>query len=247
MTTASTFVFGLHAVTAFLAQHPARALRLLVVDTTGKQRLKAVVASARAAAITVETTTARRLDALSGQANHQGLLLYIKALEPMSEQNLLHKLARLHHQPLLLILDSVTDPHNLGACLRTAEAAGVDAVIVPKAKAAGLTPAVRRVASGAADAVPLVLVTNLARCLKQLRQAGVWLVGTASDAEAPLFQQSLTGPLAIVMGAEATGLRRLTRQACDFMVHIPMAGTVASLNVSVAAGVCLFEAVRQRQ
>lgn len=149
--------------------------------------------------------------------------------------------------PLLLILDDVTDPHNLGACMRTADAAGVHAVIVPKDRSVSITETVRRVACGAAEKVPFVRVTNLARTMTQLKEAGIWLVGTADEARANLYGADLTGPLALVMGSEGSGLRRLTREHCDFLVSIPMAGSVESLNVSVATGVCLFEAVRQRQ
>ena len=145
------------------------------------------------------------------------------------------------------MLDEVTDPHNFGACLRSADAAGVDAVIVPKDRSAPLNQTVRKVASGAAETVPVVMVTNLSRSLKALQERGVWLCGAAGEAEKTLFQQDLTGPLALLMGSEGKGLRRLTREACDYLVAIPMAGEVSSLNVSVAAGVCLFEAVRQRQ
>ena len=148
--------------------------------------------------------------------------------------------------PLLLVLDGVTDPHNLGACLRTADAAGALAVIVPKDKSATLNATVRKVACGAAEVIPLVAVTNLARTLEKLQQRGLWLVGTAGEAEQELYQQDMTGPTVLVMGAEGKGMRRLTREHCDYLVRLPMAGSVSSLNVSVAAGVCLFEAVRQR-
>jgi 23S rRNA (guanosine2251-2'-O)-methyltransferase len=148
--------------------------------------------------------------------------------------------------PLLLILDGVTDPHNLGACLRTADAAGVTAVVVPQDGAAGLSPVARKVACGAADTVPFVRVTNLARTLGQLKAAGVWLIGTSDKASRTLFEQDFSGPVAIVMGAEGAGMRRLTEENCDFLVSLPMQGAVSSLNVSVATGICLFEAVRQR-
>jgi 23S rRNA (guanosine2251-2'-O)-methyltransferase len=144
------------------------------------------------------------------------------------------------------VLDGVTDPHNLGACLRSADAAGALAVI-PKDKSATLTPVVRKVACGAAEVIPLVAVTNLARTLEKLQQRGLWVVGTAGEAEQEIYQQDLTGPLVMIMGAEGKGMRRLTREHCDFLVKLPMAGSVSSLNVSVATGVCLFEAVRQRQ
>jgi len=146
-----------------------------------------------------------------------------------------------------VVLDGVTDPHNLGACLRTADAAGATAVIVPKDKSATLTPVVRKVACGAAEVIPLVAVTNLARTLEKLQQRGLWVVGTAGEAEQEIYQQDLTGPLVMIMGAEGKGMRRLTREHCDFLVKLPMSGSVSSLNVSVATGVCLFEAVRQRQ
>ncbi|HWR83611.1 MAG TPA: 23S rRNA (guanosine(2251)-2'-O)-methyltransferase RlmB [Candidatus Deferrimicrobium sp.] len=163
-----------------------------------------------------------------------------------NEDDLFVFLSRLNKPPFLLILDGVQDPHNLGACLRTADAAGIHAVIVPKDRAVSLTDTVRRVACGAAERLPLVSVTNLARTLKQLKDAGVWLVGTADDAAQSLYDTQLTGPLAIIMGAEGEGLRRLTREACDFLVRIPMSAPGQCLNISVAAGVCLFEAVRQR-
>jgi 23S rRNA (guanosine2251-2'-O)-methyltransferase len=150
-------------------------------------------------------------------------------------------------RPLLLVLDGVQDPHNLGACLRTADGAGVDAVLIPKNRAAGLTSAARKVAAGAAESVPLIRVTNLGRCLKALKTYGVWLVGAAGESGHSLYQTDLTQPLALVLGGEARGLRRLTREHCDVLAGLPMAGAVSSLNVSVAAAVCLYEAVRQRQ
>ena len=200
---------------------------------------------------------------------HQGVAALRYAREqPRAEQELGSWLATLNHAPLLLVLDGVTDPHNLGACLRSAEAAGADAVIVPKDKSAPLNAAAHKAASGAAERLPLLRVSNLARCLAALKQQGLWLVGlsaeaanaTANTSATPaaqatransvptlLYEQQLTGPLALLLGAEGTGLRRLTRDHCDFLATIPMAGSVGSLNVSVAAGIALFEAVRQRQ
>ncbi len=172
---------------------------------------------------------------------------FTKAVTIKNEDDLFAILGSLKEPPFLLLLDCVQDPHNLGACLRSADAAGVHAVVAPKDRAVSLTETVRKVACGAAEHVPLVTVTNLARTLKQLKEAGLWLVGTADDATQSLYDVDLTGPLALVMGAEGEGLRRLTRQCCDFLVHIPMAGSVGCLNVSVATGVCLFEAVRQRR
>jgi 23S rRNA (guanosine2251-2'-O)-methyltransferase len=163
-----------------------------------------------------------------------------------AEDDLFELLADLGRDPFLLVLDHVQDPHNLGACLRSADAAGVDAVIVPKDRSAALTDTVRTIACGGAENVPFVQVTNLARCLTELKREKVWIVGTADDAEQSLFEAELTGPLALVLGSEGTGMRRLTREHCDFLIRIPMAGKVESLNVSVATGICLFEAVRQR-
>ncbi len=164
-----------------------------------------------------------------------------------TEEELFALLANLREQPFLLVLDGIQDPHNLGACLRTADAAGVHAVIAPKDRAAPLTPTVRTIASGGAEHVPFVVVTNLARTLKELKKLGIWLVGTSDRAKQILYDVDLTGPLALVMGAEGKGLRRLTQETCDFLASIPMFGAVECLNVSVATGVCLFEAVRQRK
>ena len=153
----------------------------------------------------------------------------------------------MNQPPFLLILDGITDPHNLGACMRSAEAAGIQAIIVPKDNAVGVTPTVQKVASGAAEIIPLVVVTNLSRTLKQLQERGIWIIGAAGEAEQLIYETDLKGPLAIVMGAEEKGLRRLTRENCDILAKLPMMGLVSSLNVSVATGICLFEALRQRQ
>ncbi|MDP1757582.1 MAG: 23S rRNA (guanosine(2251)-2'-O)-methyltransferase RlmB, partial [Pseudohongiella sp.] len=179
---------------------------------------------------------------------HQGVAALCQYRDTVKDEAFLTKLLdNLDHPPLILVLDEVTDPHNLGACLRTADAAGADAVIVPKDNSATMNMTVRKVASGAAEKVNLVAVTNLARTLAALQQRGIWISGTAGEADHSLYQADLTGPVAIVMGSEGKGLRRLTREHCDYLISIPMAGVVSSLNVSVAAGVCLFEAVRQRQ
>ena len=179
---------------------------------------------------------------------HQGVAALLNQQKSLfSEKSLLSYLDTLSHPPLLLILDGVTDPHNLGACLRTADAAGVDAVVIPKDKSVGLNATVSRVASGAAETVNLAVVTNLARCLQALKDRNVWIAGTDDQADTSLFEQDLTGPLALVMGSEGAGMRRLTKEKCDFLVSIPMAGELSSLNVSVATGVALFEAVRNRK
>jgi 23S rRNA (guanosine2251-2'-O)-methyltransferase len=187
------------------------------------------------------------LDAATGGAAHQGVLAEVRPSAPLDENSLLDLLTSLPVPALVLVLDGVSDPHNLGACLRTADAAGATAVVAPRDRAAGLTPVVRKVAAGAAETVPFAQVTNLARSLRDMKEAGLWIAGAAEDGEKELFDADLTGPLALVMGSEGKGLRRLTRECCDFRLRLPMRGAVASLNVSVAAGVALYEAVRQRR
>jgi 23S rRNA (guanosine2251-2'-O)-methyltransferase len=209
------------------------------------QQLRALAVAADVAAIDAD---AAQLDRLAAGERHQGVVAELAPRAGDPETQLEEALEALGDAPpLLLVLDGVTDPHNLGACLRSADAAGVAAVIVPRDRAAGLTPVVRKVAAGAAETVPLVQVVNLARTLRQLQQRGVWLVGTADDAPRTLYDIDCTGPVALVLGSEGEGMRRLTREACDELVSIPMQGAVESLNVSVAAGVVLFEAVRQRR
>jgi 23S rRNA (guanosine2251-2'-O)-methyltransferase len=187
------------------------------------------------------------LDRLAGDERHQGACLQIRSAGVLGEGALDDLLDAATTPPFLLVLDGVQDPHNLGACLRTADAVGVTAVIVPKDRAAGMSATVRKVASGAAETVPLIQVTNLARTLRWLKEREIWIVGTDDQADHSLYASKLTGPLAIVLGAEGTGLRRLTRENCDALVSIPMRGVVESLNVSVATGVLLYEALRQRQ
>lgn len=240
-------VVGHHAVTELLRQQPESILELLVQADRKDRRMQELRDLAKSSQIRVQDTSKADLDKL-GVRGHQGVVAMVSGgKDALAEQDLPALIAGAPAAPLLLVLDGVTDPHNLGACLRSADAAGVTAVIVPKDKAVGLTPVVRKVASGAAETVPLVVVTNLARCLQSLQEQGIWLVGTDDEASVSLYEQDLTGPLAIVMGSEGAGLRRLTRECCDHLVSIPMAGELSSLNVSVAAGVTLFEAVRQRQ
>ncbi|MGD9298109.1 23S rRNA (guanosine(2251)-2'-O)-methyltransferase RlmB [Thiohalocapsa sp.] len=210
------------------------------------QRLAELAGLARSAGVHVRQLDRAALDDAAGGANHQGVIAWVTGPAARPIQDLDTLLANLDHPPLLLILDGVTDPHNLGACLRSADAAGADAVIAPKDKAAGLTPAAVKVASGAADSVPFIQVTNLARVLDKLKAAGIWLVGTAEDAPGDLYATDLAGSVGLVLGGEGSGLRRLTREHCDLLVRIPMRGRVESLNVSVAAGICLYEALRQR-
>jgi len=237
-------VYGVHAVESLLRHHPKRVKALVLAEGRSEPRVQVLRELAEEARIPVSTLSRREMDEqLDGV--HQGVLAKVSPSQVWGEAMLDELLDRLAEPPLLLVLDGVTDPHNLGACLRTADAAGVHAVIIPKDKSASLNATVRKVACGAAEVVPLVAVTNLARALEKLRQKGLWVVGTAGDAEQSLYQQDMKGPLIVVMGAEGAGMRRLTREHCDFLVHLPMQGSVSSLNVSVATGVCLFEAQRQ--
>ncbi|UTA47646.1 23S rRNA (guanosine(2251)-2'-O)-methyltransferase RlmB [Simiduia sp. 21SJ11W-1] len=238
-------IYGLHSVQALLKSAPQRIRKLMLLTGRDDQKLQKVVNFAEREGISLERWSRAKLDALV-DGNHQGVVAECDPGQVHDEAFLLKLIERLDEPAFLLVLDGVTDPHNLGACLRSAEAAGVHAVIVPKDNSASLTGVARKVACGAAEVLPLVPVTNLARTLNKLRDAGVWFQGAAGEATVGLYQADLTGPLGIVMGAEGDGLRRLTRETCDGLISIPMAGEVSSLNVSVATGVCLFEAVRQR-
>jgi 23S rRNA (guanosine2251-2'-O)-methyltransferase len=245
--TESTTIFGLHAVRTLLQQRPERASLLILQKGRDDARIAEVLKLAQAKGIKIEMRDGKELDRLAGDERHQGACLQIRSVGVLGEGALDDLLDAATTPPLLLVLDGVQDPHNLGACLRTADAAGVTAVIVPKDRAAGLSATVRKVASGAAETVPLIQVTNLARTLRWLKEREIWIVGTDDQAPHTLYSSKLTGPLAVVLGAEGTGLRRLTRENCDALVSIPMRGVVESLNVSVATGVLLYEAVRQRQ
>ncbi|KRW63990.1 23S rRNA methyltransferase [Pseudomonas sp. TTU2014-096BSC] len=239
-------VYGLHAVEALLRHHPKRVKQIWLAEGRGDPRVRVLLELAEQARVRVGQCERREMDAWV-EGVHQGVVAEVSPSQVWGEAMLEELLDRAEGPPLLLVLDGVTDPHNLGACLRTADAAGALAVIVPKDKAATLNATVRKVACGAAEVVPLVAVTNLARSLEKLQQRGLWVVGTAGEAEQVIYAQDLTGPTVLVMGAEGKGMRRLTREHCDFLVRLPMAGSVSSLNVSVATGVCLFEALRQRQ
>ncbi|MEZ9848165.1 23S rRNA (guanosine(2251)-2'-O)-methyltransferase RlmB [Vibrio breoganii] len=242
----SEYIYGIHAVKAVLEKDPARFIEAFVLKGRQDDRLLPLINQLQAFGVSIQQTGRKALDDKAKGANHQGIIGRVKAAKALNENDLDVILAS-QTNPLLLILDGVTDPHNLGACLRNADAAGAAAVIVPKDKSAPLTATVSKVACGAAETVPLVRVTNLARTMRHLQEQSVWIVGTAGEATHDVYQSKLTGPLAIVMGAEGDGMRRLTRETCDDLIKIPMAGSVSSLNVSVASGVCLFEAVRQRQ
>ncbi|GGE67616.1 23S rRNA (guanosine-2'-O-)-methyltransferase RlmB [Streptosporangium jomthongense] len=239
------FVFGWHAVEAVLKREPGRLQRVWIQTGRQDKRVKSVTDALEELGVKWSVVHRRELDERVGGV-HQGIVAAVSESREWTEDDLLACLAASDAPPFLLVLDGVTDPHNLGACMRTCDAVGVQAVILPKDKSASLTPVARKVACGAAETVPLVRVTNLARFLRTLKDQGVWLIGTAGEAETTLFQADFKGPVALVMGAEGKGMRRLTREHCDQLVNIPMLGHVDSLNVSVATGVCLYEALRQR-
>lgn len=240
------FLYGLHAVQAVIEREPERILELMVLKGRTDDRLGEIINQARRFGISVQFCHRKSLDDKVDGEQHQGVVAKAKPAR-MLDENDLAGIVEKADKPFLLILDGVTDPHNLGACLRTADAAGVHAVVVPKDKSAGLNGTVSKVACGAAETMPFVQVTNLARTLKSLQDAGVWVIGTAGEASQTLYDTKLNGPMALVMGAEGKGMRRLTRETCDELIKLPMAGSVSSLNVSVATGVCLYEVVRQRQ
>ncbi|KXF80218.1 MULTISPECIES: 23S rRNA (guanosine(2251)-2'-O)-methyltransferase RlmB [Enterovibrio] len=239
-------IYGIHAVKAVLESDPSRFIEVFVLKGRQDDRVLPVLNELTRLGITMQEMGRKALDDKAKGASHQGLIARVKPGRQYNENDL-DIILDGKENPLLLVLDGVTDPHNLGACLRNADAAGVCAVIVPKDKSAQLNATARKVAVGAAEVVPLVRVTNLARTMRALQEKGVWFVGTAGEATHDVYDAKLTGPLAIVMGAEGDGMRRLTRETCDDLISIPMAGSVSSLNVSVATGICLFEAVRQRR
>lgn len=242
----SQLIHGLHAVRAAVRYDPAHVTEAWADPGRRDARTRRLVQQLEGLDIAVHRASPRELDRLVAGEPHQGVVVRYSGMQPLEEADLTTLLDGLDHPPLLLVLDQVQDPHNLGACLRSADGAGVDAVVAPRDRAAGLTPTVHKVASGAVQSVPFVQVGNLARTLRQLKERGIWLVGTDDQARDTLFQADLAGATAIVMGAEESGLRRLTREACDFLVRLPMMGSVPSLNVSVATGIVLYEALRQR-
>ena len=237
-------LFGFHAVSVRLKTAPASVLEVYVDATRRDARMQQFLARAGQAGARVIEADAARLARLAGSAGHQGVAARVQALAPV--RSLDDLLDALQEPPLVLLLDGITDPHNLGACLRVADGAGAHAVIAPKDHAAGISATVAKVASGAAETVPYFMVTNLARTLGELQERGLQVTGAAGEATLTLYEADLRGPSALVLGAEGAGMRRLTRERCDQLVRIPMQGAVESLNVSVAAGVCLYEARRQR-
>jgi 23S rRNA (guanosine2251-2'-O)-methyltransferase len=239
-------VFGLHAVTSLLQRNPERVTLLLALESREDVRMQQVLALADKANVPVRRVSRSELDERAAGVSHQGVVAETGSAPAVGEKDLPEFLDGLQHPAFLLILDGVQDPHNLGACLRSADAAGVDAVILPRDRSAPLNATARKVACGAAEAVPVLRVTNLARVLRAIKDRGIWIYGAAGEAKSSLYDTDLAGPLALVLGGEGKGLRRLTREHCDGLVAIPLAGSVSSLNVSVAAGICLFEARRQR-
>jgi 23S rRNA (guanosine2251-2'-O)-methyltransferase len=240
----SDWIAGINAVSAAL--EAGQDLAEVLIDGKAKNpRLAEIGSAAKAAGIALRFVPLDQIERQAAGARHQGVIARVQSSRIYDERDL-EGLIEAAAKPLLLILDGVQDPHNLGACLRSAAAAGATAVIVPKDRAATLTPTARKVAAGGAERVPLVRVTNLARCMKDLQDAGIWIVGLAGEAESSLYGVDLKGPMAIAMGGEGEGLRRLTREHCDYLAKIPMASGMESLNVSVAAGISLFEALRQR-
>jgi len=237
-------IFGLHAVKQVFDNDISRVLELWVQQDRHDQKMQTLLEQITSHHIAPQTVPRKTLDKLTDNAQHQGIV--IRCYMPDLPKSVPALLETLPTPPLLLVLDEVQDPHNVGACLRTADAAGVQGVIVPKNRACSLSSTVYKVASGAADHVPLIEVTNLARTLRELQEHAITVVGTADDATTSLYAAQLTGAMALVLGAEGHGLRRLTRETCDVLVNIPMFGKVESLNVSVATGICLYEAVRQR-
>jgi 23S rRNA (guanosine2251-2'-O)-methyltransferase len=237
-------VFGFHAVLARLRADPASVLEIFLDETRNDARGKDLAALAERHGVRLMRVPTKRLDGFYGGGRHQGVVARV-AVRSLGDD--LDDVLREVEHALLLVLDGVTDPHNLGACLRVANAAGAHAVIAPKDRSAGITPTVSKVASGAAEATPYLMVTNLARTLGELKDKNIWIVGADERAEKTLFEADLPQSIAWVLGAEGEGMRRLTRENCDLLVRIPMAGEVESLNVSVSAGVCLFESVRRRK
>ncbi len=259
---ANQWMYGIHTVHALLKTDARQIHELRLLRGRKDRRLQTIQGLADAQDIPWLWATRKELDQLVGEGNHQGVAALCEATDVADESYLDKLIDSLRdnlrddlsasspensgQQPLLLVLDEITDPHNLGACLRTADAVGVHAVITTRDRSAGITPVVRKVASGAADSVPFIVVTNLVRTLERLKAAGIWVIGADGNTDELLYDTDVTGPIALVVGAEGKGLRRLTREACDRLVKLPMHGVVSSLNVSVATGVCLYEIRRQR-
>jgi 23S rRNA (guanosine2251-2'-O)-methyltransferase len=243
----SELIYGMHAVDALLEKQPERIIEVYALKGRDDERLNKIITKSQEWGLSVQLMLRKSMDEKSEGEQHQDIIARVKAVKVLTDNDLEPILNELDVPPFLLILDGVTDPHNLGACLRSADAAGVHAVIIPKDNSASLTPVVRKVACGAAESIPLIHVTNLARTMRSLQDKGIWIYGTAGEATQNIYDCKLEGGMALAMGAEGKGLRRLTREHCDELIKLPMAGAVSSLNVSVATGICLFEVVRQRR
>jgi len=239
-------IYGLHTLQAVLERTPERVLNVTIAQDKHDERVSLLLREIERHGIPLQRVSVKQLDKQLGEVNHQGVMANVRPPQIGNDQDLLAHLSQLSEPPLLLVLDGVQDPHNLGACLRSADAAGAHAVVVPRDRACGLNATVSKVASGAAEVIPFYQVTNLARCLRDLKDNNVFCIGLAGEADSTLYERDLRVPLALVMGAEGTGLRRLTRETCDVLAKLPMHGSVESLNVSVTAGIVLYEAVRQR-
>lgn len=240
------YIYGIHTVLAAISRQPENIINIFLVNERKDKRVQEIIDLARKYNISIQTMQKKNLPYDISEQQHQGVLVLIKSTSVLQENDLLKIIETQKEKTFLLILDSVQDPHNLGACLRTSDAAGVHAVITTKDNAASLNATVRKVASGAAEHVPFVQVTNLATTIKKIKEAGVWVIGADLVAEKNIFNFDFTGPIAIVMGSEGTGMRRLTRDLCDHLINIPMFGSVSSLNVSVATGIFLYAALHQR-
>jgi len=240
-------LFGFHAVGVRLKTAPQSIIEIYYEPTRRDQRMRQFLERAREAGVRLIEADGLRLAKLSGSHGHQGVAARVNPMAQASSlDDLLDQLEADGGVPLLLVLDGITDPHNLGACLRVADGAGAHAVIAPKDHACGINATVAKVASGAAETIPYFMVTNLARTLNELKERNIWIIGTSDDAPQTIYQADFKGPVALVLGAEGDGMRQLTRKTCDALISIPMQGAVESLNVSVASGVCLYEALRQR-
>jgi 23S rRNA (guanosine2251-2'-O)-methyltransferase len=247
----SMWIYGLHAALSAMENHPERIKEVVILKGRQDNRMNKFLDAVTEQGMKYRLSSREEFERILQKqelkdVRHQGVLVFTTAAPILKENDLESMLDQLDEPPLLLVLDGVTDPHNIGACLRTCDAAGAHGLIVPKDKSGTLTPTAVKIASGASDTIPFYAVTNLARTLESLKSRGIWVYGTAGEASSSIYQSKLQGPIALVMGAEGSGMRRLTRDTCDELVHIPMAGDVSSLNVSVAAGVSLFEIVRQR-
>ena len=240
-------IYGIHAVQTAMIRTPQSILEVWLDLNRTDKRMAEIQLLVNKCALSLHEVSRKELDKLLPDVNHQGVIARCKMPSTVSETELFSLIDRLNKPALLLILDGVQDPHNLGACVRSADGVGADAVIVPKDKSAGITAVVAKVASGALNNVPVVQVTNLARTMEELKKAGIWIVGMDDKGDQTLYQVDLTSPVALALGAEGSGLRRLTKEKCDFLVKLPMQGVVESLNVSVASGICLYETLRQRQ